>query len=533
MSVLQNLQAVHAASSGLTQHSKSHIVTMATSDSSKPAAQFVPSAFPQGSILVVPHGSSPFGHAVLPMFGSTPMIVQQPVASVTAIAGSKESSVTAPSSSVSTQAVPVITPTSVQASSTTVLQDASQNDKQPETEVTPQAQAVILTNEQAKSLLTNKQTKSLFPNQSNMPIIIPPSLAGSVLSSMVPNYQQAFQYFAPICAMKVTEPVKMEDVNFDCKAIEISGEVPIKKVLIDGNKEDSSEYIEVTDSVSEQQSKSTSSDTSKPETTTPQLAMFEGHSSAEVMSAQLLLSLTGRSENMILQDSRVLMEKAALSKPLTREEAMAISTPVSSSSSSTGRKRKQTPIASARPSVSDDNSTPAKAKRARKPKADDEKKPLKRKTPQKKNAKALSLTPNQLSTAQALVPRTAEDESQLSSQALASMQQLKASRVNKPMKEYVIETDSDSDSSSSGSSSSHANSDSSSESSSDSSSEEEVVQTKRGVANRGRGRGRGRGRATLDRSKVCIIVVHLYLYCLCVCVCVCAFACVCVCVHAC
>ncbi len=504
--MLQNLQAVHAASPNINQaqHNKSHVVTMSTSDSSKP--HFVQSAFPQGSILVVPHGSSPFGHTVLPMFGTSPMIVQQPVAGETAVAGSKDSPITLPTASIAAQAIPAIAPpTSVHSSSVVLLKDDTKNGKRSEADAKePAAQAVILTTEQAKSLFTNQQSKSLFSNQSNMPIIVPPSLAGSMLSSMVPNYQQAFQYFAPICAMKVTEPVKMEDVSFDCKAIEISGEVPIKKVLVDGNKEESSEYIEVTDSVSEKQPPKAPD--AKPETAVaPQPAMFEGHSSAEVMSARLLLSLTGRSENMIPQDGRALIEKAALSKPLTREEALAISTPVSSSSTSSGRKRKQTPIASARPSISDDISVPSKAKRVRKPKADGEKlAPKQRKTPQKKNAKSVASTPNQLSIVEPVAPIVGEEESLLTSQALATMQQLKASRVSKPMKEYVIETDSDSDSSSSGSSSSHANSDSSSESSSDSSSEEEVAQPKRGVTSivRGRGRGRGRGRATMDRSKV-------------------------------
>ena len=451
------------------------------------------------------------------MFGSNPMMIQQPVAGVTAIAG-KDSSL--PTTSVATQAISAVASSTVIPSNSSVVAAATNDSnivvQQSETDTNQDTKqtAMVLTSEQAKSLFTSEQAKALFnTNQStvNMPVIVPPSLAGSVLSSMIPNYQQAFAYFAPVCAMKVADPVKMEDISFECKSIEISGEVPIKRVLIDEHKEGSSEDIEVTDSVTEQPKRIADS---KPEPAVVQPAMFEGHSSAEVMSARLLLSLTGRSENMIPQDSRALFEKAVLSKPLTREEAIAISTPVSSSPSS-GRKRKQTPIASARPSVSDDTSLPTKGKRGKKPKADGDKVTQKRKTPQKKNAKADASTPNKISLTEPPIPKVGDDESLESSQALASMQQLKASRSSKPMKEYVIETDSDSDSSSSGSSSSRANSDSSSDSSSESSSEEEAVQPKKGVSTRGRGHGRGRGRgrgqrAAVDRSKVCKIASALY-----------------------
>ena len=518
VSVLQNLQAVHTGTTiKQPQLPKQHIVAMASTDSAK-APQFVQSAFPQGSILVVPHGGSPFHHTVVPIFGSTAMIMPQPVAGVTAVAGKDGTAVSLPPASsigskVTTAAAPSIV---IQSGSSepSVSRDGKKADGDKKEE--PKQTAVVLTTDQAKTLFSKQSTI-------NMPVIVPPSLTGGVLPSMIQSYQQAFAFYPPVCALKVSDPVKLEDINFDCKAIEISGEVPIRKVLIDESKEESSEDIEVTDSGAEQPKQAAASE-SKPEDATPtQPTSFAGHSSAEVMSARLLLSLTGRSDNwsQSLQDAKVpIDQKVAMSSPLTREEAIAISTPVNSwSAPSSGRKRKQTPIASAKPSVSDE--TPptggSKVKRGRKAKAEDDKATPKRRAAPKKNAKTDTTTPSQPLQGESPLPPKAGDVAMETSQASASMQQLKATRASKPMKEYVIETDSDSDSSSSGSSSSHANSESSSESSSDSSSEEEVTQPKKGIANRGRGRGRGRGGrgrgGTTPRAqaqpKVYILWVHV------------------------
>ena len=416
----------------------------------------------------------------------------QQVAGITAVAGKEGSAVSLPTATsggpkVVTAAAPniVIQP----GSSESAIPGGDDTKAEGEKKEEPKPTAVVLTTDQAKSFFSKQSTI-------NMPMIVPPSLAGGVLPSVMQNYQQAFAFYSPaVYPLKVGEPVKMEDYSFDCKSIEISGEVPIRKVLIDKNKEESSEDVEVTDSVADK-SKQTAGGESKPEDASlTQPASFAGHSSAEVMSARLLLSLTGRSDNWSQsQDARVPLEqKVAMSSPLTREEAMAISTPVNSwSASSSGRKRKQTPIASAKPSVSDETPSTGgpKVKRGRKIKSEDDKVTPKRRAVPKKNAKSETTTPNQPVPGGPALPPTAEDIAMETSQASANMLQLKASRVSKPMKEYVIETDSDSDSSSSGSS---ANSESSSESSSDSSSEEEVTQQKKGVAARGRGRGRGRG----------------------------------------
>ena len=454
------------------------------------------------------------------------------------------------------------------------------------------------------------------------PSFLPQALASGMLTAApgggfkFQDYRQALALSAglpmqvPVMAVKVEEPVKLGTIDFESQSIEITGEVPIKKVTVD---EETGELVPVpkdavdVDSQEKEKNKSEKlvaptcasaslgDDGSKEKATDEETHVdveegtsgatdgakpdappkapvkesvegggaFSGHSSRDILSAQLLLSLTGGPHNSNWSSTaapnsepphgkssdspvKALLNNKEASIALTpvalkssgRDETASPASSTSQTTVSGGRKRKQKPIASAKPGDEGietsssptvgvaSTATPASkgrkgGRKAAKP-ADQESgevenasseppKPSarKRQTNNKTGEKETPGRLKQLSPEEILIlldippssgsgggsvkasSKTKTPAAKLkgkgkdkpnqdgrsvlqSSNATAKMEQLKASRAEKPMKEYVIETDSDSDSSSSGTSSSRFSPDSgsSSESSSDSSSEE-------------------------------------------------------------
>jgi hypothetical protein len=381
------------------------------------------------------------------------------------------------------------------------------------------------------------------------------------------DYQRfiSMNMVAPVYTMKVEEAVELVKVNFESKSIEITGEVPMTKLDAENTSPD--KLAGLRDSSRDEDfrgglkppvsdaAKSAEGDSEKPgdghdkmDVDVVEVALattigvpdkgpealdkakdvdnplpsvlLGGHSSADLMSAELLLSLTRNSS----KDWPSSLKKAT---PLTASanDSAALSSPAHSGphTPSSGRKRKQKPIASAKPQGNDKNDvTPTKRRRVRKlkdgaegggPKGSEAgKKSLQQVTPEEL-LQILNITPAKPEGVKGQVKakgKSAKDSMEsesLVSKASAKMEQLKASRAVKPMKEYVIETDSDSNSSSSTSSSSRftPNSGSSSDSSSDSSSNDDSSEPRvktpvKASTGRGRGRGRGKGRKAEQRG---------------------------------
>lgn len=692
------------------------------------AAQIVQGAFPQGSILVVPHPTHPF-HAVLPVFANTAVLMPQAAATAaagtvstttgagspaiagttsiaagtqgsgigdkkapgTTMAGESEIAKAQPptvASSVAAQTILVqaspssqpLTATPQQASPSTVIQlsgsrndiamvaGASTTETAKETlsgkdhlsvtstpkQRSQQAEAHLQQAQKAgiAAALTSPQTATIALH----PSFIPQALASGMLTASpgggikFQDYRQALALsgipMIPVMPVKVGEPVKLSTIDFESQSIEITGEVPIKKLEVDT---ETGEVLRETllSAASEPTSKERNETEVESEKTAPKGqengskvvketmggeeshvdvesesrqvevdstgpsrksitkeskegggGAFSGHSSSDIMSAQLLLSLTDgphkdwSSSSIVppFAPSSELHPETIESptKSLLSKEASIVLTPVqlkssgrdetaspaSSTSQTGGRKRKQKPIASAKPGDEGIESTPTantstttptpkgrrggrKKKQAAEeavveegrttePKSSAKKKQTSEKVVAEKETpgRLKQLSPEELLVLLDIPPaggkalsktktpvsklkgkgkdRTSQDGRSVlqSSNATAKMEQLKASRAGKPMKEFVIETDSDSDSSSSGTSSSRFSPDdsgSSSESSSDSSSEEggekdaseakakpplkkaPTRSSKGGVA-RGRG-GRGRGGRAQRKGK--------------------------------
>lgn len=450
------------------------------------------------------------------------------------------------------------------------------------------------------------------------PSLIPQALASGMLAAVPGGSGVKFQDFhrqalalsgvpvMPVMPVKVGEAVKLSTVDFESQSIEITGEVPIKKVEVDKvtgefipvpltasttepsdgerteseaettaavhqvSKEDNSSigknrtqkssdedgHVDVEgesrliDRVGAQEKKRLSKSPVKESRETGGGAAFSGHSSSDIMSAQLLLSLTDgphndwssssahkqqlppeqadRSESpvktLLNKEPSVVLSPIPL-KSSGRDETASPASSTSQTATSGGRKRKQKPIASAKPddegiqSTPKTTPTPKGRKGARKvtqkqgaeetveeqtaePKSSSKKKQTtgKDKSGEKETpGRSKQLSPEELLVLLDIPPSGVKQDSSKtktpvskpkskgkdkpnqdgrfvlqSSKATAKMEQLKASRAGKPLKEYVIETDSESESSSSGTSSSRFSPDSgsSSESSSDSSSEE-------------------------------------------------------------
>lgn len=362
---------------------------------------------------------------------------------------------------------------------------------------------------------------------------------------------------SPVYSMKVEEAVELVKVNFESKSIEITGEVPITKIdsenvspeklgfrdtrnlgvrgkFVGGKeggegpggpegeagKKEGLDVVEVALATADVVMKDAVVEDEKKEAENPVPGV---HSSADLMSAELLLSLTRNSS------SKEWPGTPNKSTPATsKNDVVAGASPGGASS---GRKRKQRPIASAKPQGAvpqgekKDAATPTSAKKRRVRKLKDN---ATTEGEQQKGKSLQHVSPEELLQILNIAPdpsaksggkgqakykgkllKDSEEPMSAVSKASAKMEQLKASRVIKPMKEYVIETDSDSNSSSSTSSSSHftPNSGSSSDSSSDSSSNDEssepkVLKTlvKKVPGSAGRGRGRVKGRKLEERD---------------------------------
>ena len=547
--------------------------------------------------------------------------------------------------------VPVVS-TSEKAKEGTASKDHPTTSK----EKPPSTEAVHVQQQAQKGgiALTSPQTATIALH----PSFLPQALASGMITAVpggglkIQDYRHALALSAMMSVMpvKVGDPVKLSTIDFESKSIEISGEVPIKMVEVD---KETGELVPITKrpDLEQLQQKGMvvesekappgkegeeSAKAKKPKATDEESHVdveegnkkqgqvgddkaakfhlakereeaFSGHSSSDIMSAQLLLSLTDGPHKdwsaiatpplpTAAQQPSIEKVSDSPAKSLLTKEASIVLTPVSlktsgrdetaSPASSTsqhttasgGRKRKQKPIASAKPDDESATTTPTpKGKRGGRKakqgavqevsaKVDGGSTEAKSSTAKKKQAnnktaaattagdkdtpgRSKQLSPEELlvlldippsssltgksssknKTPTAKAKGKAKDKSNQdgryvlqSSNATAKMEQLKASRAGKPMKEYVIETDSDSaESSSSGTSSSRFSPDSgsSSESSSDSSSEEggggeegseakvkpppkkvPARSSKGGVARGRGGRGRG-GRAQRKRKK--------------------------------
>ena len=358
---------------------------------------------------------------------------------------------------------------------------------------------------------------------------------------IIPGFQPAFP---PVFVMKVTDPVPLGTVDFESKSIEISGEVPIRKITSEGD-------VVIADDNKPSQDIGKGGKEDKRAPQDDAVAGVQGRTSQELLSAKMLLSLKGGElASPLAKDApQVFSAKQGAGQAMTAKEAVSPlngSTPHTPSS----RKRKQKPTPSVKSSdvtsTPDDKTTPARSRRTRKPKQKGEdldssaKETPKRSKKSQQDGKSREFTaeeilaileiPGSTSQPKSKSQRTGKGRARKAtsaakgkdhdaklpvqvSKASDKMQQLKAERESKPMKEYVIETDTESSddsksSSESGSSSFSPNSGSSSDSSSDSSSEAPVPSDTakpspqgRGRSGRGRGRGRGRGGSSRGRGQ--------------------------------
>ncbi len=465
------------------------------------------------------------------------------------------------------------------------------------------------------------------------PMLISAQAAAAMAASQPFIFPQGYQTM-PVFTAKLGEPVPLGMVDFESKSIEITGEVPIRKInlleahaafadegrLLEAKTQDKAggKVDAKTVGAEEGGEKATAQkkggEVAKPKSKEEGGVVVEklrGHTSQEVMSAKMLLSLTGTPGLSSPLDKDAPSHIFA-AQPITQElnravaegehlppkdPTVPVASPVSGSAPQTpsgGRKRKQKPTPSAK--ASEASGTPEavtekatllskkatppskkatppsgtakgrrgrKAKKAAEPKPEPQEKEEKKEeeTPKRskkehvkpdegKPGKTCEFTAQELLTILEIPPSTGGEvpstpakakpqkapapkgsrgkkggavkakhletkaENQ-ASRASESMLQLKAGREDRPLKEYIIETDTesgdDSDSSSSGSSSGFTpNSGSSSDdSSSDSSSESPPSESKtplkgviRGRGGRPRGwRGRGRGRGGASRRK--------------------------------
>lgn len=578
------------------------------------------SSFPQGSILVVPHPTSPF-HAVLPVFANTAVIMPPGGGggATAAITAGSSSSPAPSSSSVQMTAgagVAAVVPQAIPGSVTGAGGGRGGGiPSQPQQAIAidgrllgmgvggatipgsgAESNQMIQLVQQAMASAGVATAFVQQPSQDSMAGAGKQDPAGGNKEKAVViqqpsalQYKDYQKYLAltglsmpqPVYTMTVQDAVELVKINFESKSIEITGEVPITKIdtetispeklstmmrdsregaelkvgsgsntdrkkederkgivtepVKDGmieieQKTDTVNVIEIPTSVDETKGKNVNSGVVAAEETVGGDS-FRGHSTADILSAELLLSLTGNSSKSWPTSSPL---KGSPMKPgaaLNDSTLLTASSGASPHTPSTGRKRKQKPIASAKPAAAEEGNktagSPASAKkrRPRKKKKDEEEgeEPVKQVEPKGGTglSKSKQFTPDELleilNIPSSAKPgaggkgpgkgrgKAGKDQEPMSvSKASAKMEELKASRMVKPMKEYVIETDSDSNSSSSSSSSNGftpTSSDSSSDSSSnDDSSEPKVKTPVQKPPARGRGRGRGKDRKLAERS---------------------------------
>ena len=523
-------------------------------------AQMVQPTFPQGSILVMPHPQHTFH--VLPVFANT-AVFMPPNAAATAQKAvethtSSETAATASKSEAGKTSMHVAAPSIAQAISGTV-----------NVEKTPKSV------QNPKPSPGGGQSKGIAIATPAGPAALSAMHAFAIAGFPAPH---AF-------ALPVVDPVELATIDFNSKSVEITGEVPIKKIELKPEEIEAGKMAAATmalDSSTSESNKPDVDDGTKaagdgteataaqnkehgggqdggseslgPVSGTP--GMIHGsHTSTEVMSAKMLLSLKGKDWQVSPLDKDAPQVIAASDSSLSLP-------PSAPQTPSSGRKRKQKPIASVKisdvaispdgagilPSVAtadkdavDDGTASAKKKRGRKPKqvagvgGSDESvtkdtKPTPKGRGRKKHVKGddekgtLNMPTGQELLAFLDIPPSIESKLPTPAKtkgrskevldtdkglphgakgsAKLQLEQLKASGASKPMKEYVIETDSesgnDSDSSSTGSSSFTPSSSSSDSSSGNSSSEAAPAEEKTPQLSRGRG-GRGRGRGLFYR----------------------------------
>ena len=600
-SAIANAGMMNAITTSSTASPQATTTDTSTTESAKPT--IVPPSFPQGSILVVPHPHHPFQAVpILPVFANAAVIMPQNT--------HPQGMVTIPQVSSA-----VTVSNGNEAGTTSVIQSSmatfTSKEGAPPREDLPKESATSkeasITIASLPSYVQHALNAAGGLSDSRQPVALPAGISFATFASGVGGA-------IPTLMITVAEAVPLGSIDFDSKSIEITGEVPIRKVELDSLDETSnvadggrllpamsSTAKEIEEKGAMEIPKEDETETGKEvekveavkkseEGQTPSLTALHGRTSQEVMSAKMLLSLTGRAAGkdwpispldkdapaqvFLTPPAVSLQSQVGMEQMATVSIAMggayqttAIpdgTSPASTPSTPSGRKRKQKPTPSAK--ASDGAPTPdaagakqgsmlsptttSKGRRIRKPKQMDEEDPSKTGTTPKRSrkqqlqdngnaGKSREFTPEELLTILGIPPSTgspspAKEKTPASkgrqkgsaakstdkdsdgavavlqgSEASAKMQQLKAERESKPMKEYVIETDSDSDSSSSGTSSFSPNSGSSSDSSSDSSSEggspSETAKPlpKKGVVSgdRGRGRGHGRGRAIGGRNQ--------------------------------
>ncbi len=625
----------------------------------KPVAQVMQPSFPQGSILVVPHPQHPF-HTVLPVFAAGPSVVVTQGASPHMVAMEAHMAV-AVTQHGADQHGTVSTTSVIQSSAAGAgrkedgekgrrkeggkegekessskekeggVDRASDKEGRPDGKGEKKAAELVQALPKGSDgirerlIFTTAATSSRTPPSSSAglqhpmttptavaaimtpegrPVLIPAHAAAAMAGAQPFVFPQGLPTM-PVFTVKLPEPVPLSMVDFESKSIEITGEVPIRKVdvqeeqgavadggrLIQDTKEQEKEAEKDRKEIEEGKEEGGGKRDQKREAARPKTKeeggvikeTLRGHTSQEVMSAKMLLSLTGRpglsspldkdAPSAVFAAQSITQELnravARSEHQISKEPTTAAASPLSGSAPQTPsgvRKRKQKPTPSAKaseasgtPETVGEKATPAegsaRGKRVRREKKVDDnatedgdqgKEPEEAKTPKRSKKQVAKQEPQKPRefTAQELLAileippatdgemaatpvkpkpqkstpksgrgkkggaakaKNAEAESEIP--ASKAMQQLKAERESRPLKEYIIETDTesgdDSDSSSSGTSSgfspdSGSSSDSSSDSSSESAASESKVPQKapvRGRGGRGRGgRGRGRGR---------------------------------------
>ena len=570
---MQQVQLIaQPASSPVVQTTSSQaIVTAAQSTDGAKGQQVIQPTFPQGSILVVPHQHRFQAVPFLPVFANTAVIMPPGVnggqqgqpgsAAVATASGSSkdhgvedkerkteeggEKGVAAGKEKGGVEGTP--TPSVIQS----VLRDSPGRKDEKDA---------------AQAVARGKEGKLTKPASAMV-------AQAMIVGNQLP-FRQALALGLASYVMSVGEPVELGVFDFHSKSVEISGEVPIKAMELKDDKEVMISIAQARELAGEEMKVSENeisklkvsipdkAEAVKPKDSTMHHEVLKGHTSTEVMSAKMLLSLTGRPEIQVSPlDKEPPQVLSTMAVPSTEAGVIAggaapavpTSTPSSDqrapASSRGGRKRKQKPTPSAKPSKAQETEEgkeeergemdkaekkeSPKGRKGRRGKAGSEESPEKNKSAGKtkkatgrvlKEVKIGQLSPQELLSILNIPPskdkspstkgRSGTSKASKEEQtASARMEQLKAERGSRPVKEFVIESSAsesgdESDSSSgSGSTSFSPNSGSSSDSSSDSSSEAQPSEPKplpqkaptgRGRGARGRGRARGgrRGRQT-------------------------------------
>ena len=268
------------------------LTTTSTSGTSAPtsdsvaaakAPQVVQPAFPQGSILVMPHPQHPF-HAVplLPVFANTAVIMPQN------------------SGSAGQQAVGIEMHVSDAVSASSTL---SNENKIETITATSAVQSIPGANSNsADKTLNSSQNQTIVSEAGNKGV-------AAALPTAV-DFRHAFAiagFPSPHAfALPVTDPVELAKIDFNSKSIEITGEVPIRKIELKPEEIEAAKMAaaaetnerDVDGGLKESPATHDKKHVGEGDGST-QLSGAPGvahgsHTSTEVMSAKMLLSLKGK-----------------------------------------------------------------------------------------------------------------------------------------------------------------------------------------------------------------------------------------------